>query len=102
HRVDAAAGIPAPIRQLPHDPIFAFDHWPDDGASAGAVLRPQEDDGQRMSDGLMLEGVTIRFGGLTAVSDLNLRVNSQELLGLIGPNGAGKTTVFNLITGVYA
>jgi branched-chain amino acid transport system ATP-binding protein len=55
-----------------------------------------------MSGGLVLDGVTIRFGGLTAVSDLNLRVDSQELLGLIGPNGAGKTTVFNLITGVYA
>jgi branched-chain amino acid transport system ATP-binding protein len=55
-----------------------------------------------MSDGLVLENVTIRFGGLTAVSELNLRVDSRELLGLIGPNGAGKTTVFNLITGVYA
>jgi branched-chain amino acid transport system ATP-binding protein len=55
-----------------------------------------------MSISLMLEHVTLRFGGLTAVSDLNLSVNGQELLGLIGPNGAGKTTVFNLITGVYA
>jgi branched-chain amino acid transport system ATP-binding protein len=55
-----------------------------------------------MSDGLVLDRVTIRFGGLTAVSDLTLRVDSRELLGLIGPNGAGKTTVFNLITGVYA
>jgi branched-chain amino acid transport system ATP-binding protein len=55
-----------------------------------------------MSDGLVLDRVTIRFGGLTALSDLTLRVDSRELLGLIGPNGAGKTTVFNLITGVYA
>jgi len=55
-----------------------------------------------MSGGLVLDGVTIRFGGLTAVSDLNMRVDDQDLLGLIGPNGAGKTTVFNLITGVYA
>ena len=55
-----------------------------------------------MSDGLVLDSVTIRFGGLTAVSELNLRVESEALLGLIGPNGAGKTTVFNLITGVYA
>jgi branched-chain amino acid transport system ATP-binding protein len=44
---------------------------------------------------------TIRFGGLTAVSKLNLRIDSNELVGLIGPNGAGKTTVFNVITGVY-
>ena len=50
---------------------------------------------------LQLDDVTIRFGGLTAVSELNLRIGAGELVGLIGPNGAGKTTVFNLITGVY-
>lgn len=50
---------------------------------------------------LQLENVTIRFGGLTAVSNLNFHLGEQELVGLIGPNGAGKTTVFNLITGVY-
>ncbi len=50
---------------------------------------------------LNLDKVTIRFGGLTAVSELNLSVGGYELAGLIGPNGAGKTTVFNLITGVY-
>jgi branched-chain amino acid transport system ATP-binding protein len=55
-----------------------------------------------MSDSLLkLDNVTIRFGGLTAVSELDLEVGSCELVGLIGPNGAGKTTVFNLITGVY-
>jgi branched-chain amino acid transport system ATP-binding protein len=50
---------------------------------------------------LQLDKVTIRFGGLTAVSEVDLRIGAQELVGLIGPNGAGKTTVFNLITGVY-
>ena len=50
---------------------------------------------------LQLDRVTIRFGGLTAVSDLNLQVGGNELVGLIGPNGAGKTTVFNLVTSVY-
>ena len=50
---------------------------------------------------LQLEHATIRFGGLTAVSELDLTIGSQELVGLIGPNGAGKTTVFNIITGVY-
>ena len=50
---------------------------------------------------LELSNVTIRFGGLTAVSEVNLQIGAQELVGLIGPNGAGKTTVFNLITGVY-
>lgn len=51
---------------------------------------------------LSLREVTIRFGGLTAVSGLNLEIGESELVGLIGPNGAGKTTAFNLITGVYA
>jgi branched-chain amino acid transport system ATP-binding protein len=51
---------------------------------------------------LQLDRVTIRFGGLTAVSELDLHLGERELCGLIGPNGAGKTTVFNLITGVYA
>src|SRR3954454_4471294 len=46
--------------------------------------------------------VTIRFGGLTAVSDFNLSIEPHELAGLIGPNGAGKTTIFNMLTGVYA
>jgi branched-chain amino acid transport system ATP-binding protein len=50
---------------------------------------------------LRTERVTIRFGGLTAVSNLDLEIGRHELVGLIGPNGAGKTTVFNLITGVY-
>ena len=51
---------------------------------------------------LHLEGVTMQFGGLKAVSSLDLEVGTGELVGLIGPNGAGKTTVFNVITGVYA
>src|SRR6202161_780313 len=50
---------------------------------------------------LQLDKVTIRFGGLTAVSDLDLEIGANEIFGLIGPNGAGKTTVFNLVTGVY-
>jgi branched-chain amino acid transport system ATP-binding protein len=50
---------------------------------------------------LQLSNVTIRFGGLVAVSKLDLHIGRNELVGLIGPNGAGKTTVFNLITGVY-
>jgi branched-chain amino acid transport system ATP-binding protein len=45
--------------------------------------------------------VTIRFGGLTAVANFTLAMQSHELVGLIGPNGAGKTTIFNMLTGVY-
>ena len=51
---------------------------------------------------LEARGVTIRFGGLTAVADFNLTIEQHELVGLIGPNGAGKTTIFNMLTGVYA
>ncbi|HKO55555.1 MAG TPA: ABC transporter ATP-binding protein [Thermoanaerobaculia bacterium] len=50
---------------------------------------------------LEARNVTIRFGGLTAVSDFNLTIQPHELIGLIGPNGAGKTTIFNMLTGVY-
>ena len=50
---------------------------------------------------LQLDRVTMQFGGLKAVADLELAVGKGELVGLIGPNGAGKTTVFNFITGVY-
>ncbi|MBK7972139.1 MAG: ABC transporter ATP-binding protein [Deltaproteobacteria bacterium] len=50
---------------------------------------------------LVVENVTKCFGGLTAVSELDLELRSEELVGIIGPNGSGKTTAFNLITGFY-
>lgn len=50
---------------------------------------------------LKTQNLDKRFGGLHAVSDVNIHVHKGELLGLIGPNGAGKTTIFNLLTGVY-
>lgn len=50
---------------------------------------------------LRTEDMTMRFGGVVAVSDLNVRLEENEIIGLIGPNGAGKTTAFNMISGVY-
>ena len=49
---------------------------------------------------LQIRGLTKRYGGVTALADLDLDVHSGEILALIGPNGAGKTTAFNMVTGV--
>ncbi|WP_455582760.1 ABC transporter ATP-binding protein [Dysosmobacter sp.] len=50
---------------------------------------------------LKVENVTMQFGGVVAVDNMNLEVREGEIVSLIGPNGAGKTTAFNVITGVY-
>jgi branched-chain amino acid transport system ATP-binding protein len=61
-----------------------------------------EPEGMHSSEPLLdLTGATKRFGGLVAVSDVDLQIWPREIISVIGPNGAGKTTLFNLITGIY-
>ena len=50
---------------------------------------------------LELENVTKRFGGLIAVNQVSLKIDSGEFVGIVGPNGSGKTTLFNVISGVF-
>ena len=78
----------------------------DDGADAsreGSGARAAEHRTESEEEHtLSVDGLTKRFGGLTAVDDLSFGVRENEILGFIGPNGAGKSTVFNCIMGVYA
>jgi len=70
------------------------------GEDVAAAAGP-EDGGAHGRSVLQLEGLSLSFGGLRALSGLDLEVRDEEIVSLIGPNGAGKTTVFNVITGVY-
>ena len=70
------------------------------GSAAGARNRWTDGDGQRtMSTVLSARGISVSFGGVHAVVDVDLDVEPGQLVGLIGPNGAGKTTFIDAVTG---
>src|SRR5262249_56001168 len=89
------------------DPLLAAPDRDDDPAPAGPArparaVAAARREGAPVTALLEVCGLTVRFGGLTAVSRLDFTVDEGALVALIGPNGAGKTTAFNVITGVYA
>ncbi|MBF6195678.1 ATP-binding cassette domain-containing protein [Nocardia beijingensis] len=73
-----------------------------DAATVAEVVAPHRDIETAVGEPLLrTEGLTVKFGGLTALDQVSFEIRRGEILGLIGPNGAGKTTCFNAITGVY-
>jgi branched-chain amino acid transport system permease protein len=84
--------------------------WPDPAASVAALLGTGKLSSADKTSGadktsseavLAVEGLTLRFGGLTAVDDVGLRIDAGAVHALIGPNGAGKSSVLNLVSGFY-
>ena len=67
-----------------------------------AVLKQNRETLGSASDALSTYHLSMQFGGIKAVSDLDLEVPAGSICSVIGPNGAGKTTVFNAVTGIYA
>jgi branched-chain amino acid transport system ATP-binding protein len=77
---------------------------PDDATTAVGVMTgdgapPTNNSGEPQ---LRLDGISVRFGGITALDQVSMDAHAGEVLGIIGPNGAGKTTLFDVVSGIRA
>ncbi|MCU1448621.1 MAG: transporter, ATP-binding protein [Acidimicrobiales bacterium] len=99
-----AGDEPGQPGEMSEDPSKVGDSAPESGQTApaphfGEVLG--EGMGEAEETVLVLERLTMEFGGVVALQDVSLAVRRGQIFGIIGPNGAGKTTLFNCVTGVF-
>ncbi|MGV9411437.1 ABC transporter ATP-binding protein [Nocardia sp. NPDC003693] len=101
---DIAAGYAAPPEAPSAGTLDVTEVLPilADETEVAKVVAPHRDIDTAVGAPLLrTDGLTVKFGGLTALDNVSFEIRRGEILGLIGPNGAGKTTCFNAITGVY-
>lgn len=96
---ESASGSPPPGQPVPGDPAPGGPGLGESVLRLGPVGGPAAAAGERAEDLLVVEGLSKRFGGTTAVDGVSFSVASGDRLGIIGPNGAGKTTLFEMIGG---